>query len=472
MPLTEDEANQIRLTIQQIEEYKKNSHELELLPQRMRAVDKLYSAPGESPDYESLSDQELHDIFDVGSKSWDVNNLGDDDKHSVTSLMMHQAKSTDYSRRDLIGIVKKWTEHKKNTVAPLDYPLEMAAFQINYLQNLDRGFSASLDQFRHDYGLIEAELNRRGERMEDQPELGGMNLGQELKDIKIRVKGISNEAKDLVNEAGVKGIKRGFEVLVKTGGSPEEVAKGIKEMRKFAKNSDSVVDISDIDLSGLDLSQSDLTGFQCDVLALSKANGLMTVKGISEEDRIDAILAGDIAKNIAKLEAQLDRLKEKPNLLDRIKAIRHGGLEGALDHLRDKIDALKEQLIVQHDVELAKTLQAQNQATLEGHRETAAQALEYLNAKREFEGALVMQALNESQMPSLSEEGLQKVIDQEQQARETMERTKQKYDEFMTNEPAMEKLRKGVSVRERLGINTDPIEKPEGPSIGQSKGVS
>lgn len=465
MPFTEEEAKAIQRIKTQTSKLEVMMDAYEQLPTDVLAFDKLNTG-GNLLDYDSLSDQELRAILELGKARPELNELPHDHPYSINSLTEDPKPVSEYSRDDMIKILDAWMASKNYNIDPV----ELSSLKINILEVPGRVFSAQISKTLDDYRSIKEAIELRGERMEEQPELLGQDPGQKLSDINARKKAYLNNADNLTIQIGVDGVRKGFEALARNGGTAEEVAERIDQLREFLTQTNTTVDISDIDLTGLDLSQSDLTGFECEPTALSKAEGLSTVRGVTEEDRQDAIMIGDIEKNITKLEAQLDHLREKPNLLDRIKAIRHGGIEGALERLRDKIDVLKEQLIVKLDPGLATQLQTQNQETLKEHQQQREQALEYLQAKRQVEGAVIKQRLNESFLP-LTEEQLQAVEKQEKEGLEKMEKLEPQYDEYMKNEPTMEKLRTGVSVRERLGISSDQ-PKTEGPSQGHGRGVN
>jgi hypothetical protein len=467
MPFTTDEAKKLERIMTRIEEYEESMGIYEqILGGSIHGFDKLYTTGGRAPDYDSISDEELVVILRFGKGRPELNNLPDEHPYSVFSMSQDSKSVSEYSRDEMIETIDTWLESINYKVDPL----ELSAIKINVLQTAGRGFSAEIGQTRDEYRSLKDALELRGEVIEEQPELLGEDPEQRLLDINARKKAFINHVDVVIDRIGIEGARLGFEALAQTGGTAEEVAARIDQLRIYIEPSNLTLDISHIDLTGLDLSQSDLTCFTCDPAALSKAEGVSTVKGVSEEDREDALMINDIEKNITKLEAQLDHLREKPNLLDRIKAIRHGGIEGALERLRDKIDVLKEQLIVKLDPELATQLQTQNQETLKGHQQQGEQALEYLNAKRQVEGAVIKQRLNESFLP-LTEEQLQEVEKLEKEGLEKMEKLQPQYDEYMKNEPTMEKLRTGVSVRERLGISSDQ-PKTEGPSQGHGRGVN
>lgn len=265
------------------------------------------------------------------------------------------------------------------------------------------------------------------------------------------------------------------------GKSPEEVAQLIQGAKDRVKNvimthGDTPEDeleiptlyLKDMDLTGVDLGESDLTGVQIDAEALSKAHGLESAKGISPNtmELVEAFRSPEYQK-IKKYEAELDRLK-KPGILDYLKSIRHGGIEGAKQHLIEKIDKAKLEVIQKMDAELSATLQKQNKETIEGlenrQTELAPGALRYLEAQERVKAANVMEALSEGSFGGgLSDKDKRELEKMRNENLEVMSDNVKSIKEYRQNDAEVGRLQKNVSVRDSLG----PKEKdPDEPKVG------
>ncbi|HYF35103.1 MAG TPA: hypothetical protein VD994_07445 [Prosthecobacter sp.] len=78
----------------------------------------------------------------------------------------------------------------------------------------------------------------------------------------------------------------------------------------------------------------------------AQANGLKSLETFQKEKTaVETALwkqtVQPLEQRQAKLEARLDKLRDHPSMLDKLKSLRHGGLEGEIRHLQTQIDAVK-----------------------------------------------------------------------------------------------------------------------------------
>jgi uncharacterized protein YjbI with pentapeptide repeats len=448
----------------------------------------MLSTGGKVPDYSKYSDQDLRDVFDLGMRFAGLNNLpivSDPNtglpmegthKYSTDSINNDGLTGNDLSRKDLIEAIDSLLKHNNYNIDPIelaktqDMMMDASVAQLSgYVTNVN------LDNIN----LEEEQTKDLGQKYKNQ------EVSQKLKDLKKHLQEYEQHVEKLAGEAVTYAIGQKLDSV--RGGSPEEVAKVFDLARQASDNrnrSDAMdqldedvliqtrVNLSDLDLDGVDLSESDLSGIKVDPESLAMARGIESVKGVSPNtlDLARSFQTPEHAK-IVKYEAQLDKLN-KPGFIDYIKSIRHGGIEGARQHLIEKIDRAKIELTHKMDPELSRNIQERAERTvdkLERRQDKLAPTeLEYQTAKQSVKGALVMEALNESVIGGgLSQKDLDSLKTQREEGLDTIAKTKTGHEEHKMNEKEIEGLKKDVSVRQMIGNRS----KGDGGKPGQSVGL-
>ncbi|QIF04066.1 hypothetical protein [Roseimicrobium sp. ORNL1] len=440
---------------------------------------------GKRPDYRQFSDEELRTIFELGMTTPSFNDLPVDigrngmpteDSHPYnyrTFVDMHGVPTFNYndlSRSDLIEVIDSFLEHHNYDVDPM----EIARAQDNMIEKRSMHLSGTHSALK--------------ERVKQLQEQQSGDIGQEYTDELLTEK--INTSKEHLTTFEKKVKQTSLEVVQMAlnqklssaqGKSPEEVHEIIEQAKAATRNQGLVgedldevtetgLELNGIDLTGVDLSESDLTGIAIEAETLSKAHGLESVKGVSEStlELVSAFRTPEFAR-IKKYEAELDRL-EKPGILDHLKAIRHGGIEGAKRHLLDKIDKAKIELTHKMDADLSAEVQQHDQASLERLEEKQEKLIQktiaYREAKQTVKGTLSMEALSKTGIGGgMSQEDSEKLQKSREENLEIMSDNRAGHKKYKQNEKEIEALKKDISVRDKVGGRTKPEDNNPGRSV-------
>ncbi|RBP41350.1 hypothetical protein DES53_107181 [Roseimicrobium gellanilyticum] len=467
----ERRTQQIVRSIEQLEQVMTSDTE------RLKKVETLskLATGGKKPDYDKLTDQELRDMFDVGIKSTTINNLPDgldpesgvvtnQHPHSVIGVMEAGLTSATMSREQLVTAVDDLLKHNNYNI----HPMVLAEAQIMMISAGSAEMDGKVEKVMFDNMNLETE---EGEGYKNE------EVREQLKQLKAQSKTFGKTVEDTSTSIVQGALQK--QLGAAQGKSPQEVSSIIEHAKgrmnatdmsggtkSLAKVKDQKLDLSGANLKGVDLSRSDLTGLKIDPKTLSQAKGVEQVRGIDPNVKGAALTY----QKIDKLEAELDKLKN-PGILDRIKAIRHGGIEGAKKDLINKIDKAKEDIIQRMDSAMSETLQKQNQESIEklGHRqdELAPGDLAYREAEKQRNAAATIQAFAEGPLgDGLSKEGRQELQTIQEKSQKVMNTNEKAHLEHDKNDLEIEALKKNVSVRESLGSKVKT--EPEGPKVGTS----
>ena len=479
----QERTQKILDTITRIEDaIAQNTREVE----KVEKLSKLVTG-GEKPDYSKLSDQDLRDIFNVAMRNPGINNLPivTDPKSGLLLEGTHPfcydhasgMASSELSRGELIEGLDSLLQHNNYNMDPMRLSVAQGML-MNSAVAMVSGYVTNVTLANIN---LEEEVNKDLEPGKEAYKNG--EVSQKFKALKGQLK----EFETRVGESATEKLETGLRKKLSTaqGSSPDEVSEILNSARQAMDNRDSSevskgnaldiefdteLNISGANLSGVDLSKSDLTGIKVSAETLAKARGLATVTGV--EPRTLA-LAKEFQtpeyQKIQKLEAELDRLQKKPGILDRIKAVFKGGLDGAKQDLVEKIDKAKMQFTQKVDSELSNTLQKQNKETiqkLDGRQtELAPDALKFVEARENVKNAHVLEALSEGSFGGgLSAEGKKELEKFRNENLEAMTENVKAHKEYRENDAEVGALQKNVSVRDSIG----PKEKgPDEPKVGK-----
>lgn len=430
---------------------------------------------GKKPNYDKLTDQELRDMFDVGIRSTTINNLPDgldpesgivtnQHPHSVIGVMEEGLTSATMSREQLVTAVDDLLKHNNYDINPM----VLAEAQIMMISAGSAEMDGKVEKVMFDNMNLETE---EGEGYKNE------EVREQLKQLKAQSKTFGKTVEDTstaivqgalhkqLGAAQGKSAQEVFSIIEHAKGrmNATDMSGGTKSV---AKVKDQRLDLSGANLKGVDLSRSDLTGLTIDPKTLSQAKGVENVRGVDPNVKGAALSY----QKIDKLEAELDKLKS-PGILDRIKAIRHGGIEGAKQDLINKIDKAKESVIKQMAPTISETLQKQNEKSIEDlelrQGKLAKSELAYLEAETQLKAANVLEGIGESGFGGGHSKKEEKALRElQEKSTSVMQKNEAAHLEYQQNDKELTALKKNVSVRESLG--TKVKSEPESPKVGTS----
>jgi hypothetical protein len=445
--------------------------------ERLRKVETLskLATGGKKPDYDKLTDQELRDMFDVGIKSTTINNLPDGSDsntgivkgqhpHSTMGVMESGLNSSTMTREELVTAVDDLLKHNNYDIQPM----VLAEAQIMMISAGSAAMDGNVEKVMFDNMNLETE---QGEGYKNE------EVAKQLKQLKSNskdfAKTVENTSTSIIQGALHKQLGAAQDK------SAEQVAQIIQHARgrmdatdmsggtkSLAKVQDQKLDLSKANLKGVDLSKSDLTGITIDPRTLSQAKGVSQVRGIDPSVKMAALAY----QNIDKLKEEFDKLKA-PSILDRIKSIIHGGIEGAKENLIKKIDQAKMDVIQRMDPSLVETMRKQNQNSIKDLQNRQGELLsserQYAKAEQQLQSVHVTKVVAESPFgEGLSSEERRELRTVQKESRKVMSKTEGAHDEYQKNESEIESLKRNTSVRDTLGSKEKTGQ--EAPKVGKS----
>ncbi|MEZ5386753.1 MAG: hypothetical protein R3F13_14670 [Prosthecobacter sp.] len=308
MPLT-DEQQEIRdelvkrtkILVDEIPGYEK-------FTRQAAALDHLKTG-GQQPDYDSLSDQQVADIFDAGRLNPSINGLADVDlEHRFGQINLQEKGITSNrgpesvpkgpdvpaTREYMVEAIDTWMQHENNALNPR---LVIQA-QMGIADSPGVVLGGKLEKATFDYMHLQDAMKEAGVPEYHDPEIEA-NLAQ----LKAAEKQFNQAAKDFKAQAPNMAAKEGLEFAAQMQFTPEQVADEVRECSLL--DIGNPPSINGANLSGLDLSKSDLSGLRVDAATLSKASGLEQVQGVDPELKAAAIEQHPEAVKVARVQQKV-----------------------------------------------------------------------------------------------------------------------------------------------------------------------
>ncbi|WP_395735992.1 hypothetical protein [Prosthecobacter sp.] len=307
-----------------------------------------FNTGGKQPDLSQLSDQDLRDMFDAGSRSAVINEVDLlEPEHKLGSIYLERRNITSArgpesrskgpdvpaSREYLEGAVSKWMEVQNFAHNPRD--LLQAQMIIRDSPGMDLGNKVQQLQEKYE-ALRKAALEKSGVSLRDE------GIEQTITELKSQQREFEQRAHQFKEEGMRVGARLGVEHATKQNFSAEKVA---LEMHIISiGDAENFQDISGANIRGLDLSQSDLSRVRIDAETLSQAKGLETVKGVEPRLLAEAQAIKPHLERLEDLHERLGKLDNKGGVMANLRNIRHGGVDGERKHLQKEILKAQEAL--------------------------------------------------------------------------------------------------------------------------------
>lgn len=296
----------------------------------LERISKLAPQGGMPPDLAALDRADLEAAFDhvLKSPNHQFNVLGPEHPFSQESLQ--RASAADFSDEQLRTGIGDLLQARSEQNMPLD------AGKLMRIQN------AEMKEFVNERRTQQSDLAREYENLAaNYPELADPGLADNLKTQKQAVEGFAALGADQrLAKIGGQALAEQVRNLG-PGADPAQVAACFQGVTQNLSVDKARFPISDLP-PGTDLSQARLNQFSIDTESLARCNGLDGVSGVNPRQLAEAQAIKPHVERLDDLNARLAKLENKGGVIDNLRNLRHGGVDGERKHLLKEIDKAQE----------------------------------------------------------------------------------------------------------------------------------
>ncbi len=324
---------------------------MQAFPRQIAALEKL-DTRGQELDFDSLTMDEMRDIYERGRVNSDINACALEHPFSPGNLQQvtleygfetdenaglrvgTKANPIETSRESLEKVMFNWMHANDHAIDPRN----ISAAQINILGSIDRGLGGKIEKAKFDYMNLQEEIKlSTGENFRDPAfEASYQSLKQQAEEL-------ITFANDAQSSLALKGAANSIEAAASQNLTADQTSKVIFEAKRFITGTDTpAIDLTGRNLKGLDIGESDLSGIKIDAVALSRATSIKSSLGVDPDLKAAAIALRPQVEALDALQAEQQAIRESLPTTQAAKLV--GRINGSTRAKEDQIAELEEQI--------------------------------------------------------------------------------------------------------------------------------